>query len=124
MSIETPAGSNPCQDPKAALRTLAQAGMDSLFGTPSTAPVAPQGPGVTLRYGTLTKFVPEANVSGKSVGDLFGDHGADLGGVVPGDNTTIRDTHAQEGGVVEIDEPAVVGRTYVASIRKEDKGAL
>lgn len=124
MSDPTPAGSNPCQDPKQALKTLAQAGLDSLFGAPSETVAAPSGPGVTLRYGTLTKFVPEASARGKSVGDLFEEHAADLGGVDLNDNVTIRDTHAQEGGVVDSAADASVGRTYVASIRKEDKGAL
>lgn len=113
---------SPCQDPKAALRTLAQAGIDSLFGGPTTAAAAPTVPGVTLRYGTLSKFVPSTDINERSVGDLFSDYAQDLGGLSVGQNTTLRDTHPTEGGVVGEDDTPTPGRSYVASVRKEDKG--
>jgi len=114
---------NSCQDPKAALRTLASAGIDALFGGPAAVVAAPTVPGVTLRYGTLSKFVPSTDINERTVGDLFADHAQDLGGLSVNENTTIRDTHASEGGVVDEDATPVAGRSYVASVRKEDKGS-
>lgn len=99
-------------------------GLDALFGAPTggAGPTGPQGPGVLLRYGTLSKFVAQAQVGNHSIGDLFEMHQGDLGGVSITANTTIRDTHPTEGGVVSEDQAPIVGHTYVASIRKEDKG--
>ncbi len=100
-------------------------GLDALFGAPTGGGGcggAPSGPGITLRYGTLRKFVPQAQIGTHSIGDLFEIHQGDLGGVSLGANTTIRDTHPTEGGVVGDDDNPVIDRTYVASIRKEDKG--
>lgn len=112
---------NPCSDPKAALKTVVMAGVDALFGGPCAQAAAPTVPGVTLRYGTLSKFVPEGEINDRTVGDLFSDYGQDLGGLSLGDNTTLRDT-TPGAGVVDEDSTPVVGHSYVASVRKEDKG--
>ena len=97
--------------------------VDILFG-PSTGPsaAAPRGPGVWLRYTTLSKFVSEAEVNGYTLGELFAKYSADLGGVTIGTNTSLRDTHATDGGPVEPGDSPEVGRTYIATVRKEDKG--
>ena len=115
---------NPCSDPRAALRTVALAGIDALFGALGSAPAAaPAGPSVTLRYGTISVTVPEAQIGAKDIGELFAERANDLGGLTLGDNVTLRDTHASEGGVVDESDAPILGRTYVASIRKEDKGS-
>lgn len=112
---------NPCSDPKAALKTVVMAGVDALFGGPCAQAAAPTVPGVTLRYGTLSKFVPETDFNERTIGDLFADHAQDLGGLSVGENTTLRDTTPGAGVVGEDDAP-VAGHSYVASVRKEDKG--
>lgn len=111
-------------DPIDAAKSLAKSGIDAIFGAASvsSAPVN-RGPGVTLKYGTMSVFVPEADLANEAtIGSLFSAHSSNLGGLSLGDNVNLRDTHPSEGGVVDKGEPAVVGRTYVASVRKEDKG--
>lgn len=112
-------------DPIEAAKSLAKSGIDSIFGAASAqAPAtASRGPGVVLKYSTMQAFVPEAEINGRSVQELFDAKAQDLGGFnADTDNVTFRDTHPSEGGVVAGDEGALVGRTYVASIAKEDKG--
>lgn len=113
-------------DPVEAAKSLAKSGIDAIFGgaaqVSASASVA-RGPGVVLKYSTMQAFVAEADLNGRSVGDLFAAKAGDLGGYnADADNLTFRDTHPSEGGVIEGDETAQVGRTYVASIAKEDKG--
>lgn len=112
-------------DPVDAAKSLAKSGIDAIFGGAAqvSATQPARGPGVVLKYSTMQAFVAEADLNGRSVGDLFAAKAGDLGGYNPdADNLTFRDTHPSEGGVIDGDEAAQVGRTYVASIAKEDKG--
>lgn len=110
---------------KASIGDALKGAIDSIFGgasAPAATAPASSVPSVTLRYGTLSHSVAVSDVAGRSIGELFEDNSAALGGVVVGANTSIRDTDPTAGGVVDTDADVVAGRTYVASIRKEDKG--
>lgn len=111
---------------KTAIGDALKGAIDSIFGgtsAPATSATPTAAvPGITLRYGTLSHRVAMSDVNGRSIGDLFEDNSSVLGGVVVGSNTSIRDTDPTAGGVVAADFNPVEGRTYVASIRKEDKG--
>lgn len=111
-------------DPVDAAKSLAKSGIDAIFGgAASVSAQTARGPGVVLKYATMQAFVAEADLNGRSVGDLFAAKAGDLGGYNPdSSNITFRDTHPSEGGVIDESETAQVGRTYVASIAKEDKG--
>lgn len=110
-------------DPVDAAKSLAKSGIDAIFGAASVsaAPVN-RGPGITLKYGTLSVFVPEDKLGESTVHDLFRSNSSGLGGLSIGDSVNVRDTNPADGGVVEDGDTPTVGRTYVASVRKEDKG--
>jgi len=106
-----------------ALNPSAVEALNALFaGAKPTTVAAPTEPEVTLRYGTLAVKIPQSNLRGRSIGELFKAQSEELGGVDLDDNVSIKDT-MPGAGVVDTSSAPVAGRTYVLSIRKEDKGS-
>lgn len=93
--------------------------LDDVFGGVSAPGAAPSAEaGCTLRYGTLSKFVPQRDFNGHTVIALFAENADDLSLSSDGD-VTYRES---AGGVIGGDRYPEVGKTYVASVSRDTKG--
>lgn len=112
---------NPTPSPREIAQAVAgsvEQSLTRLFGA-APAPNAPATaqPGCTLRYGTITKFVPQSEFRDRSVSDLFDAYANDLS-LGEGDVT-----YREAGGsVCTEDTYPQVGKTYIASVNRETKG--